>query len=255
MRARNRNHSAAAGAACYWLRDLVFHGRSCAQPAPRTQPAVGIDLVLLMVTVIGGRIVPAFTRPRCAAGASAAVRVWPCPTVLARVRMVLVTRRHALAGRPRRRCGRGNRSMRRRCAWRNGGRGDARAAHRLGAASRLCVAARRACSEGRGLLGGSARAAFWLHALTIGALTTMIRWVMTRASLGHTGRALIVQPLTTVAYVLLTGAALIRVFGLARRPELLVVIVLARCSGRPHFPFSWASMHRFCGSTGGRKPR
>jgi uncharacterized protein involved in response to NO len=52
------------------------------------------------------------------------------------------------------------------------------------------------------MLGGYAIAAFWLHALTIGALTTMVTAVMTRASLGHTGRPLIVHPLITVAYVL-----------------------------------------------------
>jgi uncharacterized protein involved in response to NO len=64
------------------------------------------------------------------------------------------------------------------------------------------------------LLSGAAFAAFWLHALTIGALATMILAVMTRASLGHTGRALIVDPLITLAYLLLTAAALMRVFGL-----------------------------------------
>jgi uncharacterized protein involved in response to NO len=65
------------------------------------------------------------------------------------------------------------------------------------------------------LLTGSAFAAFWLHALTIGALTTMIMAVMTRASLGHTGRPLTVDPLITGAYLLLSAAAAIRVFGLS----------------------------------------
>ena len=63
------------------------------------------------------------------------------------------------------------------------------------------------------LLGGFAFSAFWLHALTIGALTTMITAVMTRASLGHTGRPLRVHSITTLAYILLTVATLIRVFG------------------------------------------
>ena len=57
-------------------------------------------------------------------------------------------------------------------------------------------------------------AAFWLHALTIGAATTMIFAVMTRASLGHTGRPLVVNRLTVLAYALLTGAAIVRVLGL-----------------------------------------
>jgi uncharacterized protein involved in response to NO len=65
------------------------------------------------------------------------------------------------------------------------------------------------------MLGGYAIAAFWLHALTIGALTTMVTAVMTRASLGHTGRPLVVHPVITVAYALLTAAAVVRVFGLS----------------------------------------
>jgi uncharacterized protein involved in response to NO len=64
------------------------------------------------------------------------------------------------------------------------------------------------------LLTGGAFAAFWLHALTIGAATTMILAVMTRASLGHTGRPLLVSGPTVVAYALLTAAAVVRVLGL-----------------------------------------
>jgi len=37
--------------------------------------------------------------------------------------------------------------------------------------------------------------------------------VMTRASLGHTGRALVVNPPIVLAYVLLTAATLVRVLG------------------------------------------
>jgi uncharacterized protein involved in response to NO len=53
----------------------------------------------------------------------------------------------------------------------------------------------------------------WLHALTAGAFATMILAVMTRATLGHTGRQLIAPPLAVVAYVLTSLAAAIRVFG------------------------------------------
>lgn len=49
-----------------------------------------------------------------------------------------------------------------------------------------------------------------LHALTIGAIGTMILAVMTRASLGHTGRPLCADRATQVAYVLVTLAALLR---------------------------------------------
>src|SRR5262249_31337844 len=62
---------------------------------------------------------------------------------------------------------------------------------------------------------GLAIAAFWLHALTIGVLATMIMAVMTRASLGHTGRALVVDPTISLAYLPLLAAGLGRVFGLS----------------------------------------
>jgi len=53
----------------------------------------------------------------------------------------------------------------------------------------------------------------WLHALTAGCFATMILAVMTRASLGHTGRRLIAPPLAVVAYALTSVGAALRVFG------------------------------------------
>ena len=50
-----------------------------------------------------------------------------------------------------------------------------------------------------------------IHALTAGAFGTMILAVMTRASLGHTGRELTATPGTTVIFVLITIAAILRV--------------------------------------------
>jgi uncharacterized protein involved in response to NO len=49
-----------------------------------------------------------------------------------------------------------------------------------------------------------------LHALTVGAIGTMTLAVMTRASLGHTGRPLTAGPVTTAIYVLITVAAMLR---------------------------------------------
>jgi uncharacterized protein involved in response to NO len=49
-----------------------------------------------------------------------------------------------------------------------------------------------------------------LHALTVGAIGTMTLGVMTRASLGHTGRPLVAGPGTTTIYVLVTLAAILR---------------------------------------------
>lgn len=50
-----------------------------------------------------------------------------------------------------------------------------------------------------------------VHALTAGAMGTMILAVMSRASLGHTGRELRAGPLTSVMYVLVTIGAALRV--------------------------------------------
>ena len=50
-----------------------------------------------------------------------------------------------------------------------------------------------------------------LHALTVGAIGTMILAVMTRVSLGHTGRALSASRPTVVIFLLVNGAALARV--------------------------------------------
>lgn len=50
-----------------------------------------------------------------------------------------------------------------------------------------------------------------VHALTAGAMGTMILAVMTRASLGHTGRELRAGPATSVIYLLVTVGAVLRV--------------------------------------------
>jgi uncharacterized protein involved in response to NO len=50
-----------------------------------------------------------------------------------------------------------------------------------------------------------------IHALTAGAMATMILAVMTRAVLGHTGRQLTASPQTVVMYVLVTVGAVLRV--------------------------------------------
>jgi uncharacterized protein involved in response to NO len=49
-----------------------------------------------------------------------------------------------------------------------------------------------------------------LHALTVGGIGTYTLGMMARVALGHTGRELRAPPLATVAFVLLHGAALVR---------------------------------------------
>ncbi len=50
-----------------------------------------------------------------------------------------------------------------------------------------------------------------IHALTAGAMATMILAVMTRATLGHTGRALKAGPMTLLIYLFISLGALLRV--------------------------------------------
>lgn len=219
LRSRSRNTPLLAVLGLFWLTDLVFQIALIRNNAPLALHAlyVGIDIVLALVTVIGGRIVPAFTsaalRP---AGLDKAVHNSSALTALAIAGMVAVTLSDVFSL-------------------------DSRLAGAIAGATAIVQAARLLqwapwrtlrqpivwvlhlsyawlpvglALKAVALWSGAAFAAFWLHALTIGALSTMILAVMTRASLGHTGRALIVDPVITLAYLLLTAAALVRVFGL-----------------------------------------
>ncbi len=63
------------------------------------------------------------------------------------------------------------------------------------------------------LLAEAPWAMHWLHLQGAGALALMILAVMTRATLGHTGREVVASPATVAAYLLVILAALTRVFG------------------------------------------
>jgi uncharacterized protein involved in response to NO len=74
-----------------------------------------------------------------------------------------------------------------------------------------------------------------LHALTVGAIGTMTLAVMTRASLGHTGRPLTAGTGTTAIYVLITIAAALR---------------LVAPLGAQYVPILWLSAAAWCGAFG-----
>jgi|TARA_B100001971_G_scaffold212166_1_gene241543 uncharacterized protein involved in response to NO len=61
-----------------------------------------------------------------------------------------------------------------------------------------------------------------IHALTVGAMTTMIMAVSSRAALGHTGRTPSSSPVLTSAFILITMSALLRV--LASQSNLAMLI-------------------------------
>jgi len=64
---------------------------------------------------------------------------------------------------------------------------------------------------GASIVGTSIPRSAAIHALTAGAMATMILAVMTRAILGHTGRELAASPQTAFLYVLVTLGAVLRV--------------------------------------------
>jgi uncharacterized protein involved in response to NO len=68
------------------------------------------------------------------------------------------------------------------------------------------------------LLADAAWASAWLHLQASGAIALMIMAVMTRATLGHTGRDLVAPRLAVLAYVLVLVAAMLRSFGDAVMP-------------------------------------
>lgn len=77
------------------------------------------------------------------------------------------------------------------------------------------------------LLAEAPWALHWLHLQGAGALALMILAVMTRATLGHTGRDVVASPATVAAYLLVALGALTRVFGPALTGGGLWPLILA----------------------------
>jgi uncharacterized protein involved in response to NO len=218
LREKNRNTPLLAVIAVLWLCNLAFYQAIAAgnMPGASRTLLLTVDAVLVLVTVIGGRIVPAFTRTALRPhGHADVVRSAPMLSVLAIAAMVLVAVSDlaapdtAVAGGIAAIAG-GVQALRL-LQW-----GTARTLrqpivwvlHAAYAWLPVGLALKAAA-----LLAGMQAAQYWLHALTVGAFSTMIMAVMTRAALGHTGRPIVAHRLTTVSYGLLLLAAIARVFG------------------------------------------
>ena len=221
-RARNRNTPLLGVLAALWAVNVAFYWGLWHGDAAFARHAlyIGIDIVLLLVTVVGGRIIPAFTSAALKQqGIPTPVYAWRSVTPLAIAAMAALTLvdlfrlESALAGAVaalaaviqaiRLAQWQSLRTYRMPIVW----------VLHLGYLWLVLGLALKALA----LLADVGFAHFYLHALTIGAAGTMIVAVMTRASLGHTGRPLRVTHSTMWAYGLLTAAAATRVFG----PELL----------------------------------
>ena len=218
LRARNRNTPLLVVLAALWSTNVAFYFGLAGGDTTLARHAllIGIDIVLLLVTVIGGRIVPAFTSAALKQrGITASPRVSPLLTPLAVGAMLAVIASDLFAlGSPTAGviafAAAAIQAVRlaQWCGWRTLRMPIVWVLHVAYLWLPLGLAL-----KGLALLGGVASAAFYLHALTIGAAATMILAVMTRASLGHTGRPLIVTRPTVCAYGLLTAATAVRVFG------------------------------------------
>lgn len=217
LRVRNRNSPLLLVLASIWLTDVVFLYALMRDDVllARTTLLVAIDIVLLLVTVIGGRIVPAFTANALRArGRTADLRSsrWTDGIVIgAMIAVVIVdiiAPWHRVAGAVAAVAAIAHAG--RLIGWRSWRTLDEPLVWSLHLAYAWLPVG--LAMKALYLAGNVAWAAHWLHALTIGVAAAMILAVMTRASLGHTGRPLLASRLIGGAYALLSLAAVMRVF-------------------------------------------
>ena len=83
---------------------------------------------------------------------------------------------------------------------------------------------------GASMLGTSVPRSAAVHALTAGAMATMILAVMTRVTLGHTGRKLIANASTVSIYVLVTLGAVLRVAAALGVLDYTIGMAVASCA-------------------------
>ena len=176
--------------------------------------ALGLFTIVLLITIIGGRIVPVFTRNALQrAGKAADIETPPLLTIAGNLSvatagiLIVFTSAHAAAGiaaltaaalaAVRLAMWRGWSAWRMPLVW---------VLHLAYIWIPVGLALYGLARLGVGVPGGAA-----IHALAVGAAATMILAVTSRASLGHTGRPLTAPLPMVVAYVLLTVSAVARV--------------------------------------------
>ena len=231
FRSSNRNARLLVVLFAFWAMDALFlYGIAAGNVAASAAALRGaLGLVLVLITVIGGRIVPAFTRNAIAqSGRDAVIR----SHALVEKLVVPAMLGYAIADMfdPTGTATAGIAALAAALqAWRlSGWQGLRTAKHPI---VWILHVAYLWLSVGLALkaaflVGGFAWAAFWQHALGAGAAGTMILAVMTRAALGHTGRPLRAHPVTVAAYWLLTAAVAVRVFAPVLLPAHYTAVVM-----------------------------
>ena len=179
----------------------------------RTALFVSIDIVIILMALVGGRVIPAFTRN---AIPSATSRHEPWVEVITFVSMILIIAAGVLKG-----------------SWATPPIlmallfAVASAAHAIrlalwdpvktlhnpllwmmpAAYSWIPVAFFLRALAVMNIVAASA----WIHAMTMGAVSALMLAMMMRSSLGHTGRQLVASRTDMAAFLLLQGAAIVRV--------------------------------------------
>lgn len=194
-----------------WVSNLLVHLQSWHIASTRSQGlTLGISLVVLLITLIGGRVIPFFTR--VALDSEPKKRVWV--EALCVLSVVLLPVLDLLGASP-------NIVL----VWSV----IAVAAHGLRLLGWTSIRIWRSpllwvlhvgygwmilgfALKGAAALGWSPSASS-VHAFTAGAMGVMGLGIMSRASLGHTGRPLQASSATTWSFISINLAALLRVFG------------------------------------------
>lgn len=224
IRAGNaRNFPMLAFPAMLLIANLIFHLSRLGVRPEIDGVTLAVDAVLIMITLVGGRIVPAFTGNalrRRDPDAQVAAFGWVDRAAIAAVIVVLVVDVSLPASRVAgvvalAACVLHAWRLSRWSGWRTRETPIAWILHVAYAWIPIGLGL-----KGLWLVWQVPMASGWLHALTSGAFATMIVAVMTRASLGHTGRPLVVARPIVIAYVLLTLAAATRVLAPAIAPQM-----------------------------------
>lgn len=209
--------------AAMFVADLLFHLGALGRFDIGEHAGLGLaaDAVCILIAIVGGRIIPAFTRSGLARiGIEAPLRA-SIPLEYAAIASIvavllgdLVAPLSAWNGAIALVAGvlqaarlsqwQGHRTLREPLIW----------VLHLGYA----WLAAGLLLKGVWLLAGWEFAEKWLHAITVGSFATMVLAVMTRASLGHTGRPLTAPPSMALSYASISAAAIVRVFGPAVAP-------------------------------------
>ena len=220
LRERNRNTPLLLVLLALWSCDLAFHVGLHREDGEWTEQAlrVGIDIVLVLVTIVGGRILPALTTSalrrrgigRVARGGGAltsvTVSLMTAVAVIDLIRPASVfAGAVALAA--------AVAQALRLARWQviHALRDPLAGVLHLAYAWLPLGLALKALA----LLDGATLGNHWLHALTIGVIATLIVGVMTRVALDRTGRPLQANAQTVLACRLLSAATLVRVFAAA----------------------------------------